>query len=491
MKRRNFLVAAAPRRRQSPRPAEVLAITLSLAACQPASDTSNAIAIVGASVWSPTSGRMQPNTTILVQNGTIAWVGPADDARLPAGARILDGEGRYVIPGLVDMHYHLTTGAMRYSRNDAGALDSIYDRRLAERLARVALAHGVTTVRDPGGSPYARGVELKRDVGAGRIPGPRIRLAGDILMDPGMPPDSIRASIRRQAADGVDYIKVYAAFSPDQVAVAVDEAHRHGLGVIGHLALTSWTEAADLGIDFITHGGNWHSAYVMTDRREDYEALSGGMRVRISWYEWLDTEGAAVDSMIRALAEHRVPVDPTLVAYHTKFWWRDSIYQRDPDVGIVPEVLENWRVLGMHTADWSEEEFDRVQAAWPRQLRLVKRMFDGGVLLTTGSDLASPWVIPGVALHQELALLTTAGIPASEVLRLATINGAEALGAVDSLGTIEAGKFADLVILASDPTADIRATRDILHVMKAGVVFTPEELLGVARDSLTPTSSGR
>lgn len=178
MKRRDFLKAAAAapmRRRLSPRPAIVLAFALPLAACRPASHSSDAIAIVGASVWSPTSGRMQPNTTILVQNGRIAWIGPAEDARLPAGARILDGDGRYVIPGLVDMHYHLTTGAMRYSRNDAGALDSIYDRRLAERLARVALAHGVTTVRDPGGFPYARGVELKRDLAAGRIPGPRKR----------------------------------------------------------------------------------------------------------------------------------------------------------------------------------------------------------------------------------------------------------------------------------------------------------------------------
>jgi imidazolonepropionase-like amidohydrolase len=170
-------------------------------------------------------------------------------------------------------------------------------------------------------------------------------------------------------------------------------------------------------------------------------------------------------------------VDPTLVAYHTKFWWRDSIYQRDPDVALVPEVLENWRVLGMHTRDWSAGDFDRAQAAWPRMLALVRRLHQEGVHLTVGSDLASPWVIPGVAFHQELALLESAGISRVEVLRMATRNGAEGLGIGHEVGTVEVGKRADLVVLEGDPAADIANTRRIIYVVLGGSIHRPDQLL--------------
>jgi hypothetical protein len=201
------------------------------------------------------------------------------------------------------------------------------------------------------------------------------------------------------------------------------------------------------------------------------------MRARISWLEWLDVEGPAVDSLIGILRERHVSVDPTLVAYHTKFWWRDSIYQRDPDAGLVPELLENWQILGMHTRDWSGAEFDRAQAAWPRLLALVGRFYREGVHLTVGSDLASPWVIPGTAFHQELALLESAGIPRPDLLRLATLNGAEALGMDRETGTVEVGKRADLVVLEADPLVDLANTRRILYVVLGGKLLRPEDLL--------------
>jgi hypothetical protein len=226
---------------------------------------------------------------------------------------------------------------------------------------------------------------------------------------------------------------------------------------------------------FLTHGGNWHEAYVLPERRAEYGRLGGTMRARISWLELM--EGGPVDSMIALLQKRHVSVDPTLIAYHSKFWWRDSIYQRHPDVALVPELLANWEVLGMHTRDWSDAEFDRAQAAWPRMLALVREMHREGVMLTAGSDLASPWVIPGVGLHQELALLESAGIRAGEVLRLATRNGAESLGILGETGTVEVGKRADLVVLEADPLVDIANTRRIRYVLLGGRLYTPEELL--------------
>jgi imidazolonepropionase-like amidohydrolase len=421
------------------------------------------------------------NATIIIRNGRIQAVGPGSAVSPPPGARVLDLENRVVTAGFIDMHYHVTTGAMRYTRNAGGALDSAYDRALAERLLRVALSRGITTIRDPGASPVTAAVTLRNDVAAGRVLGPRIFTAGEILSSPRLSEQEIRGSIRAQAAAGIDYVKLYAGITLPQLRIAVDEAHRQGLQVIGHLQRTSWTEAAQEGIDFITHGGNWHEAYLPRSRQETYRALGGSMRARIAWLEWLSLDSPAVDSMIATVRQRGISIDPTLIAYHTKFWWGDSIYQRDPDSALVPEVLANWRVLGMHTADWTAEEFARAQAAWPKQLELVRRLHQAGVLLTVGSDLASPWVIPGVAFHQELILLESAGLSRSRVLTMATRNGADALGILEEAGTIEPGKRADLVILDADPLRDLRNTRRIRYVVLGGEILRPRDLLGSGR----------
>ncbi|HEY7613292.1 MAG TPA: amidohydrolase family protein [Gemmatimonadales bacterium] len=479
MRKRDLRIVAAVRR--FARRVSALALISSAASlpagCAPEQSPPDVLALTNARVLDGNGGPVLEDVTVVIENGVITLIGPAAAVSLPAGARHMDMTGLVVMPGLVDMHYHVTTGAMRYRRDAAGGLDSTYDRRLAERLLRVALAHGITTVRDPGASPVESAIALREAVDSGRVLGPRILTAGPIISDPNLSPDRLRQEIRAQADAGVDFIKLYSGIGPELLRLAVAEAHARRLRVIGHLQRTSWTEAAEAGIDFLTHAGNWHEAYVVPARRAAYERLGGTMRARISWLEWLDLDGPAVDSMISALREHRVSVDPTLVAYHTKFWWRDSIYQRDPDVAIVPEVLEDWRVLGMPTRGWSRGEFDRAQAAWPRMLALVARLQREGVHLTTGSDLASPWVIPGVALHQELALLVSAGIPPAEVLRMATHNGAEALRLLPETGTIEPGKRADLVVLDADPLRDIRNTRRIRYVMLGGKLLRPEELL--------------
>jgi imidazolonepropionase-like amidohydrolase len=449
---------------------------LALAACDPGEPPRDVLALTNARVVDGTGGPVLDDVTIVIEGGRITLLGPTAAVTLPAEARHLDLTGQVVIPGLVDMHYHVTTGAMRYRRDAAGRLDSTYHRGLAERLLRIALAHGITTIRDPGASPVDAAISLREAVDSGRVLGPRLFTAGPIISSPGLSPEQLRREIGAQADAGVDFIKLYSGIGPDQLRLAVEVAHARRLPVIGHLQRTSWTEAALAGIDFLTHGGNWHEAYVFPARRTAYENLGGTMRTRINWLEWLDLDGPAVDSLILALREQRVSVDPTLVAYHTKFWWRDSIYQRDPDAALVPEVLENWRVLGMHTRDWTAEEFDRAQAAWPKMLALVARMQREGVHLTTGSDLGSPWVIPGVALHQELALLVSAGIPPVDVLRLATRNGAEALGRLGATGTVEQGKRADLIVLEADPLRDIRNTRRVRYVVLGGRIFRPDEL---------------
>ena len=139
-------------------------------------------------------------------------------------------------------------------------------------------------------------------------------------------------------------------------------------------------------------------------------------------------------------------------------------------------ILEGWR-QGTFTSGWTENDYARAKAAWSKVLGLTKRLFDRGILLTAGSDLPNPWVIPGVSFHEELQLLADAGIPPLDVLRIATANGAKALGIDDEAGTVEVGRRADLVVLTANPLDDLGNTRSIEWVILGGVAFNPDSLL--------------
>jgi len=171
---------------------------------------------------------------------------------------------------------------------------------------------------------------------------------------------------------------------------------------------------------------------------------------------------------VDTLARRHVAVDPTLIAYATKFRGDDPQYIASPDFKWVPApMMADWK-KGTFTSDWTPDDFRRAHAVWPKVLQLIKLYHDRGITLLTGSDLPNPWVIPGVSYHQELALLAEAGIPPREILKMATHDGAEALGILSDVGTLEPGKRADLVVLSADPLADIHNTRRIERVMQGG-----------------------
>lgn len=439
----------------------------------PGSPGPPALVLEGATLVDGNGGPSLADATIVVEGSRISAVGPSAHIAVPAGARVVDVRGRTVIPGLVDMHAHVLV-----PRCSAGE-EPRFDRAVSEKMLDVLLRSGITTVRSPS-SPTAEGVALRDAVAESRVSGPRIFAAAELIDGIDLDPDEVRAAVRERLRHPVDFIKLYAGLSPAAVRAAIDEAHAHGVPVIGHLGRTSWSEAARMGIDALTHAASWSEAELAPERREAYrtaQAERGAMRARIDWLELLDPEGAQVDTLIGELAHRRIPVDPTLVAYDTKFTDpSDPRYRSNPRRGVVPEMLEDWEACGTPTDDWTPADRQRMRKAWPKLLRLVQRFHEEGVLLTTGSDVTNTWVIPGESLVQELELLVSAGIPPSEVLVLATRNGAEALGILDEAGTIEAGKRADLVVLAADPTRDVASVRSIVAVMQGGrwVVAGPD-----------------
>jgi len=418
-----------------------------------------------ATVIDGTGAPPRKNVDVVIRGETIESVGA--HAEHPEGARVIDATGKFVIPGLIDMHAHVLTNVW----NEKGELEPRYDRAVTLANLALYLKFGVTTVRDPG-AQTADAVLIRDLVRDGKLEGPQIFTAGRILNSSNFTPEpfvivrdeaAVREEIRWQARAGVDAIKVYSSMTPDLVRVAVDEAHRHGLPLLGHVQRTTWTEAARLGIDGLEHAAPWSVEYV---READRAAMPNNIFGRVHWLTHLDEK--AIDEMIAALVEHRVVVDPTLMAMHTKFWGDDARYTANPELALVSEKLRKGWAAGRFTADWTPAQYAEAQKAWPLLLRLTKKMYDRGVRLVAGTDTPTPWIIPGASLHDELRLLADAGIPPLAILRMTTHDAAVALRRDHLFGSIRPGLRADLLLLSKDPLESIANTRSIELVIQCG-----------------------
>jgi imidazolonepropionase-like amidohydrolase len=408
-----------------------------------------------------------PDRAVEIEGTQIHAVLPASNYRAPAGARVIDLPGRYIMPGFVEMHAHVLFPPL----GEDGRPLASFDRETSLGLLRTLLMNGITTVRDPGDATEAA-VAVRGQLARDEITGPRLLTAGRILTTAPMQhaiyvtvtnEEDVRKEVNAQADAGVDFIKLYQELPPALVRAAIEEAHRRGLRVIGHLQSTTWTDAARMGIDFIVHAAPWAPEYLAPAARAAYQP---GMFGRVYWLEHLDLNSPAVQEMMAALVEHHIPVDPTLMAFRTKFWGDDPRYTDNPRRGEAPPKLWAGFARRSNTADWTADQYVAARAQWPKLLALVKLMYDRGVLLTAGTDTPFPWIVPGVSYHEELRLLASAGIPIPAVLRMATLNGARVLKL--NAGSIEPGKDADLVVLGGNPLDSLRNTERIEMVIKAG-----------------------
>ena len=418
----------------------------------------------------------QRDCTIEIRDGKIARLNPATIA---AGAEVIDASGKFVLPGFVEMHAHL----LLHPWDKEGNILPQFDRAATERLLKLLLGHGITTVRDPG-APTEAAIVLRKRVAGGEVIGPRIFTAGRIInaspfnpepFHPVRNAEEVREEIRYQKSVGVDFIKIYGAMPPEPVKVAVEEAHALKLPVMGHLGATNWKEAAALGVDGVEHPSAWSWDEIAPSRRD--HPNERGLLDRVAWLERLDPKSEAVQAMAKALAEHDVTVDPTLIAMHSKFWGNDPRYLKRPQLALMPAVFREGWPKGSFTADWTGADYERAQKAWPKLLAYVKTISEAKVRLTIGTDTPTPWIIPGDSFHEEMKLLTEAGISIPEVLKMATVNGTRTLKIAAPDGTIAIGATADLVVLERNPLEKIENTRSVSAVIRQGEIFAPATLL--------------
>ena len=423
---------------------------LLLAACtsRPASEPAPGpvpLAITNVTVVDVTGGPSRPGQTVVVSGERIVSVGPGAAARVPRGARVVDGTGKFLVPGMWDMHSHITM----FGRTGL----SLY------------LAHGVTGIRDMGGERFAAVKALRDSVNAGQIAGPRMRIASPVVEN-----QRWLAWTRDMSARAGTPWRLHERFGPASPEDAVRWVDSVVVLGTDHIKVRNWPDttisralmarARERGLQVAAHAN------------EPFPRTGVGTYEHGIWPP-LRVSDAARDSLWRHFAANGASVVPTLVTWPIRLDPPDTLIARVDDGRIaglcyVPvSAVREWRdqlaELKQETGeiDWRE--------VYRGELRNAAEMHRAGVTLLAGTDIGAPLLVPGFSLHDELALLVRdGGLSPLQALQGATLGPARVMGLAERLGTVEAGKVADLVLLDADPLADIGNTRRIRGVVANG-----------------------
>ena len=454
---------------------------ISLTSIIPAQDVSSLKVIVGATLVNTDGTKPIKNAVILVENSKIAKVGTAKKVKIPKGAEIINAEGKWIIPGLVDAHIHFFQSAGLYTRPDVIDLRKFvaYEEEelaqirenLPDTFARY-MRCGITSIVDVGGPFWNYDV---RELAQKTKLAPRVVVAGPLIstyqpeaLTTGDPPiikvksvEEAQNLVRRQIEKKTDFIKIWYIVRSGQkpedhlplVKATIQESHKHGLRVIVHATqLETARTAVKAGADILAH--------IVTDKEVDEE-------------------------FIKLLKDNNVILTPTLVVFEgygevlsqqvelsaPEFEYANPyIISTFFDLRELPEEAIPQRVL---------ERIKNPQPISPNPvvLKNLKLLQDGGVTIAAGTDAGNIGTLHGPSIFREFELMAEAGLSPLQILTAATINGAKVTGWQKKLGTIEAGKLADMVILNSDPLLDIRNTSDIHLVIKDGMIFEPAQII--------------
>jgi imidazolonepropionase-like amidohydrolase len=403
------------------------------------------------------SAKARPEMTVVITGSRITTIGKTNEVRLPEDAQILDAAGRFLIPGLWDMHIH------------SGSYED------GKKFFPLYIAQGITGVRDMG-SPLEDVLRLRREISEGKILGPQMIVSGPLIQGPLPFQMPLIVSVHNKAeasqtvagfkAQGVDFIKVQDAIPRDLYFAVVDEAKRQGLPFAGHVPPSiNALEATKAGQRSVEHlGGRFQGVLLACSNRE--AELTKKIRTILG-------------EALKALSEKREPDDSDIFRASFTRPLLDSYSDRKA-AALFSEFRkrQTWQAptlvaqpireaLGSGRKDLSEDDIRYGRMLMRKQLEVVAAMKRAGVGIMAGTDLSPrSW-----GLHEELSLLVEAGLTPLEALQTATRNPAEFLGRLDSLGTIEEGKIADLVLLEANPLEDIRNTRKIHAVILGGKVM--------------------
>lgn len=385
---------------------------------------SSVLALVGATLVDGNGGSPVPNSCVLIRNNRIERAGKKDEIDIPENATRIDVTGKTILPGLIDAHYH----------NEEST-----------DMAFIFLTHGVTSVRDPGAW-----IEAYDSVRAGKKSLPRLFLTGPHIntFPPAYPADSYivqdeeegRLAVGKLVKQGATAIKVYYGLPIGIIREVCRTAHMHGLPVTAHLEITHAVDAINAGLDGIEHITSFGTVLLPPRQAEKYKQTvmaDNDARKRGRYEVWSSltlTGNPRVDSLVAFLAAKKTFISPTL-----------AIFEKRPDSGDSVEVR-----------------------GFQNMVKFAGLIQKGGGRIVVGSHTWVPYAEPGFAYFREMELLHEAGLDNLAIIRAATIENARFLGVSERLGSIEAGKIADLIVVEGDPVHDIRDMRNVTDVMLNG-----------------------
>lgn len=427
------------------------------------------VAIVRVSVIDATARAPRANQTVVVQGNRIVSVGPAGSVRVPPGARVIDGQGKFLVPGFWDMHVHTAI---------TGGRD----------LLSLYVANGVTGVRDMAGD-WDTLKTWRSEIVRGQLVGPRIIASGPYLEGGDVPiphllarnASEARVGVDSLVALGVDFIKVHSQLNAESYFAIARRARERGVVFAGHVPRVVGSAAAsDSGQKSIEH--------LLAIPAECTAADSIALAPRFTVQSALgrcSTESLA--PLYAKFVRNGTYVTPTFTAQVEVAYWPTRSVPGDSLAHYLPKVVRDYVAQIFPMPDSIPPNADSVgRAMLEKRLRQVAAMRRAGVHILTGTDAPLRNSPPGFGLHEEMLLLARGGMSPFEILESATLEPARYSGMADSAGTIATGKLADLVLLDGNPLRDIRNTRRISAVVANGRVFTAEErerLLRVANAS--------
>ncbi|WP_151087709.1 amidohydrolase family protein [Hymenobacter baengnokdamensis] len=425
------------------------------------------VALTDAKVMDGTGRPALLHQTVVLRNGRIEQVGSAKKVKVPAGAEVVNCTGKTLIPGLVMLHEHL------YYTMPAGGFFNIA--QMPYSFPRLYLAGGATTIRTAGSIEPQTDLALKRLISEGKFIGPDMDVTAPYMEEPGMDipalntvkgPEDAAASTKFWADKGCTSFKMYMHATRADLAAVVREAHARHLKVTGHLCAITYREAAETGIDNLEHGFMASSDFLTGKVADacDYPAAHQAL-------QRLPQNSPAMTDLIKLLISKHVALTSTLPVFEP-YTGREVVLGGGL-AALVPQLQER------ETATWnaSQGKDSASVSLFKKEQAWEKQFYDAGGLLVAGTDpTGAGRTIAGYANRRQVELLVEGGFTPLQAIKICTLNGAIYLGRDREIGTIEAGKQADLVLVNGDPEKDIRQLRQMEIVFKQGVGFDSPKL---------------
>ncbi len=403
------------------------------------------LAFIGVNVVPMDSERVLENQTVIVRDGRIAAVGPSAEVSVPEGAVRIDAQGKYLMPGLAEMHGHLPGGNV--------------PRELVENILFLYVANGVTLVRGMQGHPSQLG--YRAEIERGTLLGPRLLLAGPGFGGANLEADAAASRVREQKEAGYDLLKIHEGLRPEVYSVVTATAKEVGIPFGGHVpdavGLLGALEAGQVTVD---HLDNFVEALIPADAG-NVEALFGVADVADR------ADASRIPELVQAALRAGSAVVPTMVLWEVFFGGRpgEELRNEMPEVRYMPpQAVESWvRAVNQRNASMRDPAGGRRVLELRREI--LRALHQSGAKILLGTDSPQLFSVPGFSIHREMEFMVSVGMTPYEVLRSGTWNIAEHFGELETAGTVAPGKRADLILLEANPLQDVRNV-----ARRAGVV---------------------